>query len=171
MSKITMGSLLGMELEENFLEFDLTEIQSILASLSDTDVIDLAHAEFLQKQTLRGADIVSEYLGKLIKTTSYLESKMNSVKNKVALNYKAEDGRTTAEMKKWAGESSEEVAELAALMARGKGSKSVLEKKYDILIKSHHYYKDLGTSLRLGIVGTGTRKQSNDRSSVADGWE
>src|SRR4051812_2404728 len=99
--KVTLGSMIGENLDEDFLQFDLTEIQEILLNLRDTDVIDLAHAESLQQQTLRGADILAGYLGKIIKTTSYLESKMSTTKNKVSLEYKDPDGsKTTADMKK-----------------------------------------------------------------------
>lgn len=164
---ITVGTLIGTELEEDFLQFNLTEIQGILITLRDTDVLDLAHAEYLQQQTLRGADILSEYLGRIIKTTSYLESKVSTAKNKASLEYKDPDGgKTTADMKKWAGESSPEVAETAALLAKAKGSKSLLEKKYDIIIKAHHHYKDLAMGLRRSIVG-----YNPEKSKAGEGWE
>ena len=166
--KVTLGQLLGEELEENFVKFDLTEIQEVLSRLKETDAIDLAHAELLQQQALRGADILSEYLGKIIKTVSYLETRINSTKNKVALEYQAPEGaRTTADMKKWAGESSDAVEELGIKLAKAKGSKSVLEKKYDILIKSHHHFKDIASGYKRTIAGynQGTGKQ------VAAGWE
>lgn len=165
--KVTLGSLVGSELEEEFPDFDLTEIQEVLKNLRDTDAIDLVHAEFLQQQTLRGADILSEYLARIIKTTSYLESKMGSVKNKVALEYRDPDGsKTTAEMKKNAGESSPVVLELAAKLAYAKGSKSLLEKKYDIIIKSHHHYKDLAMGLRRTVLG-----YNSEKTKVAEGWD
>lgn len=165
--KVTLGSIVGVELEEDFLEFDLTEIQEILKTLSETDAIDLAHVEFLQQQTLRGADILSEYLGRIIKTTSYLESKVNTAKNKASLEYvDSTASKTTADMKKWAGESSPVVAELAAVLAKAKGSKSVLEKKYDIIIKAHHHYKDLAMGLRRSVLG-----YNNEKPKLADGWD
>lgn len=167
--KITLGALVGLELEEDFLQFDLTDIQKILANLSDTDVIDLAHTEFLQQQTLCGANILAEYLGRIIKTTSYLESKINTAKNKAALLYKDPDAtKTTADMKKYAGESSPEVAEIGILLAKAKGSKAVLEKKYDIILKAHHHYKELSMGLRRSILGSGS---GADRQKVAEGWE
>lgn len=150
----TLGDIIGTQLEEEFVNFDLTEIQDILANLQETDAIDLAHAEMLQQKALRGADVISEYLAKLIKTTSYLESKVNSVKNRISLDYNAPEGiRTTIEMRKWAGESSSEVEELSIKVARAKGSKSILEKKYDILIKLHHHYKDMAAGLRKSVLG------------------
>lgn len=166
--KITLGQLLGDDLEEVFKEFDMTEIQSVLSTLSETDAIDLSHAELLQQQSLRGADIISEYLGKLIKTVSYLETKINSAKNKAALTYEAPNGaRTTADMKKQAGESAPEVEELGIKLARAKGSKSVLEKKYDILIKAHHHYKDISAGMKRSVLGY---SQNTDKK-VATGWE
>jgi hypothetical protein len=152
--KITLGTLVGTKLEEEFIDFDLTEIQDILRNLQNTNAIDLAHAEILQQKALRGADIITEYLAKLVKTVSYLESKYNSTKNKISLEYKVADGsRTTVEMKKWAGEAAPEVEELAIKLAQAKGSKSILEKKYDILIKLHHHYKDISSGLRKTVLG------------------
>lgn len=166
--KITLGQLLGNDLEEAFSTFDVTEIQTVLSTLRETDAIDLSHAELLQQQSLRGADILSEYLGKLIKTVTYLETKINSAKNKAALTYQAPEGtRTTAEMKKQAGESSPEVEELSFKLAKAKGSKSVLEKKYDILIKAHHHYKDIATGMKRSVLGY---SQNTDKK-VATGWE
>jgi hypothetical protein len=172
--KITLGELLGESLEDDFAHFDMTQIQGVLSTLNNTDAIDLAHAEMLQQQSLRGADIVSEFLGKLIKTVSFLETKLNSAKNRVALNYKAPDGqRTTADMKKQAGESSPEVEDLSYRLAKAKGSKSVLEKKYDILIRSHHHYKDLSSGMKKSITGFnggGTINNTTQERKLT-GWE
>lgn len=164
--QVRLGDLLGDELEEEFVNFDLTEIQNVLSKLQDTNAIDLAHAELLQQQALRGADILTEYLGKIVKTVGYLESKVNSTKNKVSLDYQAPDGsRTTADMRKWAGESSPEVEEVQIRLAKAKASKMVLEKKYDILIRSHHHYKDIAAGLRKTILGYGTP------AKIPEGWE
>lgn len=153
-SRVTLESLLGLN-DEDFLNFNLTEIQNVLSFLNRTDVYDLAHAEALQQQSLRGADILSEYLGKIIKTVGILEAKTNTLKNRVALEYTSPDGtRTTADMKKQAGESSPEVEKLLIKLAQAKGAKSLLEKKYDILIKAHHHYKDISAGLRKTIMGT-----------------
>lgn len=167
--KVRLGDLIGTELEEEFVDFDLSEIQKVLMRLQDIDAIDLSHAELLQQQALRGADILTEYLGKIIKTVGYLESRVNGVKNKVSLEYQAPDGaRTTADMKKWAGESSKEVEEIQIKLAKAKASKMVLEKKYDLLIKSHHHYKDIAQGLRRTILGyTG----KPDGEKVPEGWE
>lgn len=164
--QVRLGDLLGDELEEEFVNFDLTEIQQVLSKLQYTDAIDLAHAELLQQQALRGADILTEYLGKIVKTVGYLESKVNSTKNKVSLDYQAPDGsRTTADMRKWAGESSPEVEEVQIRLAKAKASKMVLEKKYDILIRSHHHYKDIAAGLRKTILGYGAP------AKIPEGWE
>jgi len=152
--RVILSDFVGTNLEENFLDFDLTEIQEVLQTLEEDSAHDLAHAENLQQKALRGADIVSEYLCKIVKTVSYLEAKVNSTKNRVSLEYTAPDGsRTTSEMKKWAGESSSEVEELLIKLAKAKASKMVLEKKYDILIRSHHHYKDISNGLRRSILG------------------
>jgi hypothetical protein len=163
---VRLGDFLGTELEEDFINFDFTEIQKVLTHLQETDALDLVHAEFLQQQALRGADIVSEYLGKIIKTVGYLEAKVNRTKNKVSLEYKAPDGeRTTLDMKKWAGESSLEVEEVQIKLAKAKASKIVLEKKYDILIRSHHHYKDIAQGLRRTVLGY------NSTTKIPEGYE
>lgn len=168
--KVRLGDFLGNELEEDFIEFDLSEIQKVLAQLQNVDAIDLAHAELLQQQSLRGADILTEYLGKIIKTVGYLEAKVNSTKNKVSLDYQAPEGtRTTSEMKKWAGESSPEVEEVQIKLAKAKGSKLVLERKYEILVKSHHHFKDIAQGLRRTILGYSQGIVTTEK--VAEGYE
>jgi hypothetical protein len=42
--KVTLGDIIGDALEDEFLKFDLTEIQEVLVRLSETDAIDIAHA-------------------------------------------------------------------------------------------------------------------------------
>jgi hypothetical protein len=167
-NQVKLSDLIGDKLEEDFLSFDLTEIQDILIKLQSVDAIDLSHAELLQQQSLRGANILSEYLGKIVKTVGYLESKVNSTKNKVSLEYKAPDGsRTTSEMKKWAGESSLEVESVHIKLAQAKASKSLLENKFDILIKSHHHYKDIAMGLRKTILGYVPKNSEK----TPEGWE
>jgi hypothetical protein len=169
--KIVLEDLVGLNLEEDFSKFDLTEIQVVLNKLANTDAIDLSHAEFLQQQALRGADILTEYMGKIVKTVGYLESKVNSTKNKVSLDYSAPDGsRTTADMKKWAGESSKDVEDIQIKLAKAKASKLVLEKKYDILIKTHHHYKEIASGLRKTILGfNGNFSEKSEQ--IAEGYE
>ena len=95
----------------------------------------------------------------MVKTVGYLESKVNSVKNKAALNYQDPNGnKTTSDMKKWFSESSPEVEEVQIKLAKAKASKSVLDKKYDILIRSHHHYKDIAAGLRKTILGYSVSK-------------
>lgn len=151
--QVRLGDLVGTELEEDFLQFDLTDIQQVLGNLSETEAIDLAHAEQLQQQALRGADVLTGYLGRIVKTVGYLEAKVNSTKNRVSLEYNAPEGRTTSEMKKWAGESSPLVEEVQIKLAKAKASKLVLERKYEILVKSHHHFKDIAQGLRKSILG------------------
>jgi hypothetical protein len=162
--KLTLGQAVGESFDDNFSEFDLTEIQHVLSVLASENAIDIAHAEMLQQKTLYGADILIGYIAKLVKTVSFLETKVNSVKNKVALEFKSADGKTTADMKKQAGESSADVEKLNILLAKAKGSKTFLERKYEILIKAHHYYKDVGIGMRKGIVS------SNNNNDMI-GWK
>ena len=165
--QVKLGDFIGTELEEDFMQFDLTEIEGVLRQLRDVDAIDLSHAEFLQQQALRGADIMTGYLGKIVKTVGYLETKVNSTKNKVSLEYTAPDGaRTTSEMKKWAGESSPEVEKVQIKLAQAKGSKLVLERKYEILVKSHHHFKDIAQGLRRTVLG-----YSSEVHEIPKGYE
>jgi hypothetical protein len=165
--QVRLGDVLGSNLEEDFRNFDLTEIHEVLEQLRDIDAIDLAHAELLQQQSLRGADILIGYLSKMVKTLGYLESKVNSTKNKVSLEYVAPDGaRTTVDMKKWAGESSPEVEQVQIKLAEAKAGKIVLERKYEILIKSHHHFKDIAAGLRKTILG-----YSSGTSNAAEGYD
>lgn len=165
--QVSLGDVLGSNHEEDFRNFDLTEIHQVLEQLRDIDAIDLAHAELLQQQALRGADILIGYLSKMVKTVGYLESKVNSTKNKVSLEYVAPDGaRTTVDMKKWAGESSPEVEAVQIKLAEAKAGKIVLERKYEILIKSHHHFKDIAAGLRKTILG-----YSSGTSNAGEGYE
>lgn len=165
MEKQKLGDLIGISMEEDFLDFDLSEIQLVLRNLSNNDPIDLAHTELLQLQALRGADVLSEYLGRMVKIVSYLESKLNSAKNKASLDYQAPNGKTTVERAKWAGEAAPEVEELQVKLAKAKGSKIVLEKKYDILIRSHHFYKDIANGMKKTILGS-----TQSAPKIAEGW-
>lgn len=167
--QVRLGDFLGTNLEEDFMNFDLTEVEAVLENLRDIDAIDLSHVEVLQQQSLRGADIITGYLGKMVKTIGYLEAKVNSTKNKVSLEYKDPDGsRTTIDMKKWAGESSPEVEVVQIKLANAKGSKLVLDRKYEILVKSHHHFKDIAAGLRKTILGY---SQGTTSEPIPNGYE
>jgi hypothetical protein len=167
--QVRLGDLLGNEVEVDYRNFDLSEVQQVLDNLREIDAIDLAHAEALQQQSLRGADLLAEYLAKMVKTVGYLEAKVSSTKNKVSLDYQAPDGsRTTLDMKKWAGESSPEVEKVQIKLADAKGSKLYLERKYEILIKAHHHFKDIAGGLRRTILGY---SQGTTQDKVPEGYE
>lgn len=161
----TIGDLMGSDLVEDFSGWDYSEIHKVLSKLEIFEAIDLSHAEMLQQQALRGADIVCEYLSKIVKTVSYLESKINSAKNKAALEFKPAEGqKATGEFRKLFGESAPEVEELSIKLARAKGVKILLEKKYDILIRSHYHYKEIAQGMRRAIPTESSR-------TVGTGWE
>lgn len=159
---ITINDIIGERFDDEFTSFDLTEIQSALAVLKSEEPIDIAHAERLQQKALRGADIACEILGRLVKMNSYYEGKVNSIKNKAALDYTAKEGRTTAEMKKWAGECSPDADVWLEKLAKIKAAKVLIEKKYDILIKTHHQQKDIANGMRRGIVSVPNSNASED---------
>ena len=165
----TLGELLGTALEDDFSSFDLTEINAVLSNLRNTNAIDIAHAEQLTMLALRGSDIAAEYIGKLIKTVSYLEGKVSSTKNKAALEYKPESGKATADIRRNAGEAHPDVLELSDRLARAKGAKAILEHKINILIKAHHYYKELVGNMRSGITSQSTYRSPKENSSNAAG--
>lgn len=144
-----LSNILGRNNEDNFEDFNLKEIQEILAELSNQTPFDLAHGELMQQQSLRAADVCAEFLGKLQKTISFYESKINSLKNKTAMDYKTTDGsKATMDMRKFAAESSPEVEEYQIKLAKAKGAKLLLDKKYEILIKQHHFIKEICVGLK-----------------------
>lgn len=166
--QVRLGDLLGSSNIEKFRDFDMTEVQNVLIQLRETDAIDLAHAEFLQQQALRGADILAEYLAKMVKTVAHLEAELNKTRNKVSLEYVAPDGsRTTVDMKKWAGECSPEVVKVQEQLADAKGGKVAQERKYEILVKAHHHFKDIAAGLRRTILGY----SSGTTNTVPEGYE
>jgi len=168
---VSLGDLIGENMEEEFMSFNLTEIQSILDELQKGEPVDLAHGEMLQQQALRGADILIGYLGKIVKTTGYLETQANKARNKAALEFKNPDGsKTTADMRKYAAESSPEVEKAEIKLARSKASKMVLEKKFDVIIKMHHHLKDITTGLRKTILGYGQGGNSGHENAPGNGW-
>lgn len=153
--RVTVADLIGDSIEESFLDFDLTEVQKVVSKLQSEDVPTLAQAESLQQEALRAADVLSGHLAKLHKTIHYLTAKTSSIKNKISLNYDLPFGTRGQglELRKMAGEASDEVMELEIKLAKSKGAKTVLEKKYEIIIKSHHHYKDIAGGLRKTIQG------------------
>lgn len=152
--QVRLGDQLGCNSVEDYRNFDMTEVQSVLNQLQGTDAIDLSHAEFLQQQALRGADILSEYMAKMVKTVTYLEAQVNTTKNKASLNYTSPDGsKVTMDMRRWAAETSPDVTAAIEKLADAKGGKVALERKFDIIIKAHHHYKDIAAGLRRTILG------------------
>jgi hypothetical protein len=160
--KPRVGDFIGDSLEECFLDFDLSEIQKVVKKLQTEDVPTLAQAERLQQEALRAADVLSEHLAKLHKTIHYLEAKTSTVRNKISLEYEPPTGvKPSIELRKMAGEASQEVLDYEIKIAKAKGAKTVLERKYEIIIKSHHHYKDIANGLRKTIQGFST--PSNDQ--------
>lgn len=173
MSKITLGQILGNDNVEAFKDFDLTEVQNVLKNLAVEDPFDIAHAEWLQQRALYGADLLIDMSAKMVKSVGYLESRLNSVKNKCALDYKGEDGvRVTAEMRKAASESAPAVSEISELLAQAKGAKFAVEKKLDLILKSHYHFKDLASNMKQGIISGAPKAamHSEERQDKKVGW-
>lgn len=144
MSEFVLSNILGTNQEEDFENFDLKEIQEILLELRNTEPFDLAHGELMQQRALRGADVCSEFIGKLQKTISYLETKASSAKNRAALDYKGkENEKVTMDMRKFVAESDSAVEDYLLKLAKAKGAKALLDKKYELLLKQHHFVKEI----------------------------
>jgi vacuolar-type H+-ATPase subunit I/STV1 len=153
---VVVKDLIG-DIDDDYINYDISEIENILESLNDTEAIDIAHAEYLQQQALRCADLLSVYLSRITKVSYYLDSLLNYEKNKCALDYKDPAGnKVTADQRKYASESTPEVLKLIKQLSIVKGTKVLIEKKYDILIKTHHHYKDIASGIRKSIVSTDT---------------
>jgi hypothetical protein len=151
----TVGDVVGNSLEDAFLDFDLSEVQKVVSKLQSEDTPTLAQAERLQQEALRAADVLSEHLAKLHKTIHYLTAQASSKKNKIGLEYEPPEGTRgqAIDLRKMAGESSQEVLNMEIKLAKAKGAKTALERKYEIIIKSHHHYKDIASGLRKTIQG------------------
>lgn len=120
----------------------------------------------LQQKALMCADLTISYLGKIIKTVSFLESKVSSARNTAARDFKTTDGsKVTADMRRWAADNSPVADSFNIKLGKAKASKMVLEKKFDILIKEHHHYKDVASGLRKTILGY------TPIEKVVEGWE
>lgn len=173
MSQITLGQLLGNNDVESFEEFDLTEVQKVLKSLAIEDPIDIAHAEYLQQRSLYGAELLIDLSAKMVKTVGFLESKMNSLKNKCALEYKSTDDkvRVTAEMRKNASECDPRVEELSYILAKAKGAKLAIEKKLDLILKTHYHFKEVAQNHKQGIIsGTAKAIATEKMETKKVGW-
>ena len=167
----TLGDFLGHDAEEDFLDFDLTDIQEILSNLKNTDAIDLAHSEYLQQQCLRGCDILIEYMGKLTKMYGLYETKISSAKNKASLEYQSPDGKkASTDQRIWAGTIAPEVEELQLKLSKIKAGKVVIEKKYDLLIKAHHHYKSISEGYKKSILGYSAPTFLDDKEEVPEGY-
>ena len=143
---VNAKDLLNTEIDlENF---DLTEVQEIISEMREMEVIDLAHADLKQQMCLFLADKLNDHCAVLTKQISKLESNLSVEKNKASLDYKAEEGKTTTDMKVWAGNCAPKVIEIQNSLASLKGVLFLLSKKSDLVLKSFYYFKALSDSYR-----------------------
>lgn len=163
---MTIRDLIGADTEDKYLDFDLSEVQQVLATLQIETAVDLPQAENMQRMALRAADVLSEYSGKLTKMIGVIESKLNRKHNEIQLNYEAPTakGKTTADMRKSAAEADPEVEKLSIELAKVKGAMSAVNKKYDLVIKTHHYYKDIALGFKRTLMN------NPPLSSSSEGW-
>ena len=167
----TLEEFIGEGMEDDFLDFDLSEIQEILNNLKNTNAIDLAHSEYLQQRCLNGADVLIEYLGKLTKMAGFYETKINTAKNKASLEYQSPDGKkASTDIRIWAGAVAPEVEELQIKMAKIKASRLVIEKKYDLLIKAHHHWKSISDGYKKSILGYSAPVFNDEKDEIPEGY-
>lgn len=159
---------LGFNDIEEYENFDISEAQYVLKKLAIEQPMDLAEYEKLQQRSLYAADLLVEYMTKLNKTISILENKIDVKRSKVFLEYKSPDGKTTAEMRKSASESDSEISLLNEQVGKAKGAKFFLDKKYELLIKAHHHYKDLASSIR--NTGNTNVKNTYNQDEYNNSW-
>lgn len=149
---VTVKDIIGNGFDDEFEDFDMTEIQELVSELQSNQLPDLASSEYMMQRSLRCADLIGEYLCKLVKLVSYYEALANKTKYAVALAYEdPKGGKTTQEAKKWAGESSVELLEIEIKIAKIKGAKAVLEKKFEIVIRMFHSIKDMASGMRKSL--------------------
>jgi hypothetical protein len=160
--KYTIRDIIGDDVEEAFLDFDYTRIQEVLNEVSNSETPSMAHAEYLAHKCLVAADILAGYMGKLVKFSSYLENKITSTRNQYAIEYKGTDGKTTADMRALALKSCPAADIYEETLAKLKGTKITIEKRYDILIKNHHQYKDIAARMNRMIPSENSLPQSSD---------
>jgi hypothetical protein len=159
-SKITLGQILGSSFNERFMDFDMGPTQRVLGQLEQEAVHDLAHAELQQQRALRCSNNIGEFLGIIVKNIAYLESKIQSTRNKFALTHipKDEDGKpmkVTVDVRNMLLKSCPEADPLEETLARLKGAKEMLAKKYDSLTKAHYHYKEIADFMRGGLMRGG----------------
>jgi hypothetical protein len=158
--------VIGESVDEAFLDYDYTRIQETLNEISNNDTPDIAHAQYLQHKCLVAADILAEYSGKIIKHLSYLENKLTSIRNKYALEYRDPiTNKATGEMRAFAVKSCPDADEYEENLARAKGVKALLDKKFDILIKAHHLYKDVANQLIRTIPGENNVPNTDEKTN------
>src|SRR5690606_29205697 len=93
------------------------------------------------------------------------ESNLNMLKNRAMLNYEPPKGKATADVRKAASEADPDVLQASIKLSRAKAAKVALDKKYDIIIKSHHLYKDIAGGFKRTILG------NNLSETNKVGWE
>jgi hypothetical protein len=150
METTTINDIIGTcSLEEEFLHFDVSDVQFILDELNQTNIIDVAHAQYLQQKSLFAANRLCEHLSRLVKITTYLESNISKIRNKAALDYRPDNNaKVTSDLRVYASKSCSEADALESLLAKAKGAKVLLEKKYDLLLKSHYYFKEISSAFK-----------------------
>ncbi len=165
--------IIGDKMEEDFLEFDYTYIQETLNEVSNSATPNLAMAEYLQFKCLSAADVLIEYSGKLIKYSTYLDNKITSMRNRHAMEFYAANPKAAADIRAMSLKSCPDADELENTSAQLKGTRAIIEKKFDLLIKAHHHYKEVASRLNRMIPSENGRPGSEkgyERQDFDGGW-
>jgi hypothetical protein len=168
----SVTNIIGEDDVDDFLNFNLTSIQGVISKLSLDQAVDEANALMLQQYALLAADKILEFIAKTTKTAHNLEHQANQAYNLAALNFKPSDGsKPTMEMRKMAGEADPAVYTIQMRIGKAKGLKAALDRKYDVLIKAHHHFKDIVNSHRkMNNTNPLSSQSIGNKSEGVPGW-
>ena len=145
----TVRDIVGdCDLEEEFDTISLDEVNVVLDELNSCSIHDVAHAEYLQQKALACANYLANHLSRIVKIASFLESQISTQRNKTAAYYTRDDVKVTNDLRIFAAKACPEAAMLENKLSRVKGIKLLLEKKYDLLLKCHYYFKEIASSFK-----------------------
>jgi len=148
--------------DDEFGEFEMSEVMSILRAAENVQASDVAHAEKLQHRCIVGTRILLEYESKIIQTVSKLSAKIPAVRAKYALSYKGEEGekRPTDKTKDYAYKQCPEALELEEKLGLAMAAKNSLQKYQEVLNKFHYYYRDICARQNGSMKNEGSKNNS-----------
>jgi len=135
---------IGETFEDDFMEFDLTLVHDLLDDINNNSAPDLYQAEDLRRRTIVGMRMLTQYEGRLIKITNYLNSKIPAIRSKYAIHYTNEGKKDpTDKTRDYAFKSCPDAEPFEKTLAQATAARTVVQKKYELLSKAHYMYRDL----------------------------